>query len=58
MTATGFRFTDTYQAIARKALQHLCWIYEEPIAHMPMRFFPPWEKNRLAWITRMEALQG
>ena len=22
-----------------------------------MRFFPPLEKNHLAWITRMEALQ-
>jgi hypothetical protein len=24
MTATEFRFTDTYQAVARKALRHLC----------------------------------
>jgi hypothetical protein len=24
MTATGFYFADTYQAIARKALWHLC----------------------------------
>jgi hypothetical protein len=57
-TTTGFCFTDTYQAVARKALRHLCCIYEEPIARTPMRFFPPREKNRPAWITRMEALQG
>jgi hypothetical protein len=57
MTATGFCFTDTYQAIARKALRHLCQLYEEPITRTPMRFFPPLEKNRPAWIARMEALQ-
>jgi hypothetical protein len=45
-TATRFRFTDTYQDVARKALQHLCQIYEEPNARTPMRFFPPQEKNR------------
>jgi hypothetical protein len=58
MTATGFRFADTYQAVARKALRHLCQIYEEPIARTPMRFFPPLEKNQPVWIARMEALQG
>ena len=24
VTATGFRFVDTYQVVARKALRHLC----------------------------------
>ena len=33
MTATGFRFADTYQAVARKALRYLCQIYEKPITH-------------------------
>ena len=58
VTAIGFRFVDTYQVVAHKALRYLCQIYEEPIAHTPMRFFPPLEKNRWAWMTRMEALQG
>ena len=58
MTTTGFCFIDTYQVVARKALRHLCQIYEEPIAHTPMRFFPPLEKNQRAWRARMEALQG
>jgi hypothetical protein len=58
MTATGFRFTDTYQAVAHKALRHLCQLYEEPIARTPMRFFPPREKNRSTWIAHMEALQA
>ena len=58
MTATGFRFVDTYQVVAYKALRYLCQIYEEPIARTPMRFFPPLEKNRRVWRARMEALQG
>ena len=58
MTATGFCFIDTYQVVARKALHYLCQIYEEPIAHTPMRFFPLLEKNQQACRARMEALQG
>ena len=58
VTATGFLFIDTYQVVARKAMQYLCQIYEEPIAHTPMRFFPPLDKNRRAWRARMEVLQG
>ena len=58
VTTTGFRFVDTYHVVARKALQYLCPIYEEPIARTRMRFFPPLEKNRRAWRARMEALQG
>ena len=58
MTATGFRFADTYQAVARKALRYLCQIYEKPITRTPMRFFPPDEKDRPVWRTRMELLQG
>jgi hypothetical protein len=46
VTTTGFRFGDTYQAVARKALRHLCQIYEEPIARTPMQFFPPLDKNQ------------
>ena len=58
VTITGFRFVDTYQVVARKALRYLCQIYEEPIARTPMRFFPPLDKNRRAWRARMEALKG
>ena len=46
VTATGFSFTDTYQVVACKALRYLYQIYEEPIAHTPMRFFPSLDKNR------------
>jgi hypothetical protein len=56
VTATGFLFGDTYQVVARKALRHLCQIYEQPIARTPMRFFPPLDKNRRVWRARMEAL--
>jgi hypothetical protein len=40
VTATGFRFGDTYQISARKALRHLCQIYEGPIARTPCGSFP------------------
>jgi len=56
VTAIGFCFVDTYQAVARKALWYLCQIYEEPIARTPMKFLPPLEKNRRVWRARMEAL--
>ena len=58
VTTNGFCFVDTYQVMTRKALQHLCQIYEEPITRTPMRFFPPLKKNRRVWRARMEALQG
>jgi hypothetical protein len=58
VTATGFRFGDTYQVVARKALRYLCQIYEQPISRTPMRFFPALDKNRWVWRARMEALQG
>ena len=35
VSTTGFRFADTYQATARKALRYLCQIYERPIALLP-----------------------
>ena len=58
MIATGFCFVDTYQVVAHKSLWYLCKIYEEPIARIPMRFFPPLEKNQRAWRARVEALLG
>jgi hypothetical protein len=58
VTATGFHFGNTYQVVARKALRHLCQIYELPIARTPMRFFPPLDKNQRVWRACMEVLQG
>ena len=49
MTATGFRLVDTYQLVARKALRHLCQLYEEPLARTPMRFFPPVVTPLVLW---------
>jgi hypothetical protein len=40
VTATGFRFGDTYQVVAHKALRHLYQIYEGPIALLPCGSFP------------------
>jgi hypothetical protein len=58
ITVTGFRFADTYQAATRKALRYLCQTYEKPLARTPMRFFPPRERDRPVWRTRMDILQG
>ena len=44
--------------MARKALCYLYQIYEELIARILMRSFPPLEKNRRVWRARIEALQG
>jgi hypothetical protein len=58
ITTTGFRFADTYQFATRKALRYLCQTYEKPLACTPMRFFPPRERDRPIWRTRMDILQG
>ena len=58
VTTTGFRFEDTAQAVARKALRYLCQIYEKPICRTPMRFFPPLVRNRPVWKARMRTLEG
>ena len=58
VSTIGFRFEDTYQSIARKALRYLCHIFEKPICHTPMRFFPPFVKNSPVWVARMKTLEG
>ena len=58
VSTIGFRFEDTYQSIARKALRYLCQIYEKPICRTPMRFFPPFVKNSPVWVARMKTLEG
>jgi hypothetical protein len=34
----------------------LCQIYEE-VVDTPLRFFPPYQRNRPVWLTRMRALE-
>jgi hypothetical protein len=58
VTAAGHRFKDTCQVVARKALRALCQIYEEEVADTPLRFFPPFQRNRPVWMARMCALVG
>jgi hypothetical protein len=58
VTATGHRFKDTCQVVARKALRTLCQIYEEEVADTPLRFFPPFQRDRPVWMARMRALEG
>jgi hypothetical protein len=58
VTAAGHRFKDTCQVVARKALRVLCQIYEEEVADTPLRFFPPFQRNRPVWMARMCAWVG
>jgi hypothetical protein len=44
VTATGHRFKDTCQVVARKASRTLCQIYEEEVADTPLRFFLPFRE--------------
>ena len=58
VNTTGFRFEDTYQVAARKALRYLCQMYERPLARTPMRVFPPFERERPTWQARLRTLEG
>jgi hypothetical protein len=58
VTAAGHRFKDTCQVVARKALKALCQIYEEEVADTPLRFFPPFQRDRPVWMARIRALEG
>jgi hypothetical protein len=58
VTAAVHRFKDTCQVVARKALRAMCQIYEEEVADTPLRFFPPFQRDRLVWMARMRALEG
>jgi hypothetical protein len=57
VTAAGHKFKDTCQVVARKALRALCQIYEEEVADTPLRFFPPFKRDRPVWMARMRALE-
>ena len=58
VTAAGHGFKDTCQVVARKALRALCQIYEEEESDTPLRFFPPFQRDRPVWMARMCALEG
>jgi hypothetical protein len=58
VTAAGHRFGTTCQVVARKALRALCQIYEEEVVDTLLRFFPPFQRDRPVWMTRMPALEG
>jgi outer membrane murein-binding lipoprotein Lpp len=58
VTFTGYRFPDTCQNVARKALRPLCESYSGVIIETPLRYFPPSNKNTPAWRKRLQALSG
>jgi hypothetical protein len=36
----------------------MCQIYEEEVTDTPLRFFPPFQRDRPVWMARMRALEG
>jgi hypothetical protein len=58
VTFIEHRFPDTCQNVARKALRHLCQNYSREVFKTPLRYFPPSNKNTLAWRKRLQALSG
>jgi hypothetical protein len=57
VSATGFRFADTYPKAARKALRRLRVVYMQHLKRTPMRFFPPSRGRGRSWIDRMRGLE-
>jgi hypothetical protein len=56
ISATGFRFLDTYRKAARKALRRLRVVYKHHLQRAPMGFFPPTGERGRSWIAQMRGL--
>jgi hypothetical protein len=56
VTTTGHRLKDSYQLTARKALWYLCQLFEWHLGSTPMKYFPPLDRNRPAWVARIRNL--
>jgi hypothetical protein len=56
ISTSGFRFPDTYQKAARKALRRLRVIYKHHLQRSPMGFFRPTERRGRTWIAWMRGL--
>jgi hypothetical protein len=57
-TITCYRFQDTYQNAALKALCRLYQAYDKEIVETPLRSFPPTNKNSPTWRKILQALLG
>jgi hypothetical protein len=57
VSATGFRFADTYPKPAWKALRRLRVVYRQHLRRTPMGFFPPSRGRGRSWIDRMRGLE-
>jgi hypothetical protein len=57
VSATGFRFADTYPKAARKALRRLRVVYRQHLKRTPIGFFPPSRARGRSWIDRMRGLE-
>jgi hypothetical protein len=56
VTATEFRYQDTYPLVVRKVLRYLCRIFEGHLTPTPMRFLPPAVRTPV-WEARMRSLE-
>jgi hypothetical protein len=57
VSATGFRFADTYPKAAQKALRRLRVVYRQHLRRTPMGFFPPSRGRGRLWIDHMRGLE-
>jgi hypothetical protein len=57
VSATRFRFADTYPKAARKALRQLRVVYRQHLRRTPLGFFPPSGGRGRSWIDRMRGLE-
>lgn len=58
VSATGCRMKDTCQLVARKALKYLCHMFDWHLGSTPMKYFPPLDRSRPAWMARIRNLEG
>jgi hypothetical protein len=57
VSATGFRFADTYPKAARKALRRLRVVYRQHLRRTSMGFSPPSRGRGRSWIDRIRGLE-
>jgi hypothetical protein len=56
VTTTGSHTQGSIQLAAQKALKHLCQMFECHLGSTPVKYFPPLDRNRPIWATRIHNL--
>jgi hypothetical protein len=56
ITTSGHHLKDTNQLTTCNALWYLCQLFEWHLGSTPMKYFPPLDRNRLAWAAQIRNL--